>query len=211
MSDVEVLNLSSSLPVYVVDGQSVKRLLDGMIVGTLKVSIEEEVDAAEKKALEESIIQENEGDLSWLDDNKTTGEIGEILALEYLKTLYSKVYDVSENAKKGYDIEVRENGCVRGFEVKTSRTKIGFHITFNELKVATEKQDDYYLFFIHEDVADEEYEGYIIQNPIKLFNINFTELTNQIKCQSATVIPNRFFIKFDKGFLRSLEKRRLNQ
>ena len=207
MSEVKVLDVSSFLPTYKVIGNQITHLYGGeeKVVGTLNTSIEQEVEEVENALLEESINKEDDGDLSWLDENKTTGEIGEILALEYLTTLYTDVSDVSSDTKRGYDLEVEEKDCIKGFEVKTSKSRLGFHITFNELKVAAEKQDNYYLFFIHEDVTDEKYEGFIIQNPIKKFRINFFELTNQIKYQNISIIPNQFFVKFDKGYLRSLE------
>lgn len=214
MSEAKVMELSPFLPIYKVDGSQVTYMFNGeeKVIGTLNTSIEQEVEEAEKAQLEDSINNDNdEGDLSWLDENLTTGEIGEILALEYLKTLYSDVSDVSSDAKRGYDLEVKENERIKGVEVKTSRSRLGFHITFNELRVATAKQDDYYLFFIHENVMDERYEGFIVKNPIKVFGIDFEALTEHVKCQNISIIPNHFFIKFDKGYLRSLKKIELEQ
>lgn len=209
MGEINILDLDSYLPIYRVEEEGVLYTSEGkmIVIGTVNSSIEQELLENEETNLQEALQNDNaEGDTSWVDDNKTLGDIGEIIATSYLKKQFTEVEDVSEMTRKGYDIEVLYDNRVIGYEIKTSQSKQGFHITYNELKVATEKQDDYFLFFILEDSIDESYEGYLIQNPIKTFDINFLEIAQLIEHNNVSIFPNRFFVKFNKGYLGSLSK-----
>lgn len=140
----------------------------------------------------------NEEDNNWLDENKQVGEIGELIAEAYLKSKYKNVKIVSDNAKLGYDIEVSENQRKLQFEVKTAQNHFGFHITKNELINAVKYSDTYNIFFIklnEEDKRNIIVEGYIINNPVKLFDIDVTELLTISSTATITYQANNFFIR----------------
>ena len=140
----------------------------------------------------------NEEDNNWLDENKQVGEIGELIAEAYLKSKYKNVKIVSDNAKLGYDIEVSENQRKLQFEVKTAQNHFGFHITKNELINAVKYSDTYNIFFIklnEEDKRNIIVEGYIINNPVKLFDIDVTALLTISSTATITYQANNFFIR----------------
>jgi Domain of unknown function (DUF3883) len=210
MSNIRVLDVEKFLPTYIIEEGKIIATKEGQEdeLVILDSRIEEQILRKEKEIIEDQAIKDEEEQIfSWLDENQKLGELGEKIALEYLKGLYENLTLVSQDTKKGYDIEVElDSNKVLGFEVKTSLSNYGFHITYNELKVASNKKDDYYIFFLTVNKEENVVEGYLIQNPIDELNINFEQITNVIETQSVMVIPNKFFIKFKNGYLQNLSK-----
>ena len=122
--------------------------------------------------MEESIVDEEEA--SWLEKNKSLGDWGEQIALNYLRSFYGidNVSDVAARAYLGFDIEVVKEETIYGFEIKTAKDNIGFHLSLNELKVANDKLDNYNIFFLKIDVATNKVSGYILNNPVELLDLD---------------------------------------
>lgn len=210
MSNIRVLEVESFLATYVIDEGKVVAIKDGdeNELSIIESTIEEKILRKEQEILESQVIHDEEGDnLTWLVENELLGSLGEKVVLSYLQNIFEKVTLVSQNAKKGYDIEVeKESGDLIGYEVKTSLSTMGFHITYNELKVASKKKDDYYLFFLTIYEEEKTVEGYLIKNPLKELDINFGHITKIIETKNVLLIPNKFLIKFQKGFLQKIKK-----
>ncbi len=146
------------------------------------------------------ILDKEEDDYSpW--DKEEQGRSGELIAKKYLENKYKEVVDVSKTTKLGYDIKVNDK---LAFEVKTSKSKNFFHISYNELKVATYMQDKYNLFFIKVDVKDEKITkatGFIINNPIKILQINLRIIAPTFELDNINLKPSQFKIYFNKDFI----------
>jgi hypothetical protein len=166
----------------------------------------------------EELIQQNQIELvqsleevnnqlpEWVQVQIEQGLLGELIAERYLKSIYKNVENVSKDSRLGFDIRVNDK-C---FEVKTSLNKNAFHVTFNELKVANEKQDNYFIFFIRLSKKEKSAKGYIIQNPIATFEINFIEITNVINLTNVFITPCQFIISLKDEYLDDIQEINLN-
>lgn len=109
--------------------------------------------------------------------NTLIGNLGEEIAQAYLQTVYSRVRRISIVAGKsgyGYDLLADGHLC---FEVKTSTAKsFEFEITFNELFIANEKRNDYYIFYIALDTGSRTASGFIFNHPVEKFGLKFDDL-----------------------------------
>jgi hypothetical protein len=212
MSKIRILELESFLPTYTIDIEDkIVASIDGeeIEINSFDTDIEEKMYEKKKEELQDESIVDDEDDIvpEWIKQNAKLGAFGEDIALSYLKTLYNNVEKVSFDAKRGYDIEVTlDNDSKLGFEIKTSKSNKGFHITQNELQKASEKQDDYYLFFITVSKKEQKIVGRLIQNPIREFGIDYEMITKHIELLNVFVQPKSFYIQFKTGFFQDLEE-----
>ena len=169
----------------------------GNYLGSLKPTIIDEITQESIEQQFNEVSNTNEEN-DWINQNQQLGELGELLAEAYLKERYQQIKIVSEDASLGYDIEAYNNHQQLQFEVKTAQNHFGFHITKNELIKAATFRDTYHLFFIKlndEDEKNIKIDGYIIQNPVEIFNLDVKELLHITSNPFITYQANRFFIR----------------
>jgi hypothetical protein len=135
----------------------------------------------------------------WVKNNMKLGAFGEKIAEEYLSQFYPNIERVSmKDDSLGYDLEADENK----FEVKTSENNgVAFYISINQLKTANRLTDKYNLFYINIDNAKQLITGFIINDPIKIlnlnnFNINYSENSN------VNIMPSVFTISLNESFIQ---------
>jgi len=108
----------------------------------------------------------------WVNKKNETGKLGENIARQYLQTKFKSVHPAIKDSY-GYDIQADD----QYFEVKTSKSKRqDFFITINELKTADKYKANYCIFYIMLHKAKSEAFGYIIKNPLEIFDITLSEL-----------------------------------
>lgn len=147
------------------------------------------------------------GDDDWIGKQVERGNAGEEAAHEYLAGIFGEENTKRvplRSAKKGYDIEVIDEDDIRGFEVKTTVGSNSFHITSNELKVASKMLENYNLFFIRVDCRTKRVTGYIINNPALNLGLDYNALTAKVCYDKVTLVPDQFVISFVEGYLQNL-------
>ncbi len=116
-------------------------------------------------AIEKNIIPK------WVEKLGETGRRGEIIALNYLSTIYNMVEWVSDNARLGYDIVADDIK----FEIKsTTGNNNTFCISKHELLTADKFNEQYRLFFIRFD--NQMVEGYLFNNLYEILGLSFNEI-----------------------------------
>lgn len=132
------------------------------------ISIEDAINIIQQDttlAIEKNIIPK------WVEELGETGRRGEIIALNYLCTIYNKVEWVSDNARLGYDIVADDFK----FEIKTTKSNNNiFCISKHELLTADKFNEQYRLFFIRID--NQMVEGYLFKNLYEILGLNYNEI-----------------------------------
>jgi hypothetical protein len=115
---------------------------------------------------------------NWVKNNIILGNLGEEMALAYLKKQFSRIERISiSSSSDGYDIKADEQ-C---FEIKTSISKdYTFEISVNQLKKANIEKIHYNIFYIFIDKDKKNAMGYIIKNPIQKFEVKLDQLLTSI-------------------------------
>ena len=121
-----------------------------------------------------------------LDKKNSIGKIGENTALEYLKSIHGDkdVILVSDDAVKGYDIEIFDGTNLFAYEIKTSSGKQEFHMTRNEITVASTMLNDYNLFFETVTIKPDQF--------LFEFNDNYLSHIQSVDLTNTTIILNYF-------------------
>lgn len=209
MSKVLVYDIEKTLPLYSINkGKSIllKHESEHQI-DYYYTNFKEELEEINKDLIIKYGETNEEEFLSdWVTKRLKLGKFGEKIAKEFLLENYNKVIDLTQNKDyMGYDLKVVLKDKVLGFEIKTTKKSNSFHISYNELKVANEMQENYNIFIIKEDIENNKVSGYIINNPIKVFSINFKELTKLKKHNNAFIIPRSFIIELNEDFIDILK------
>lgn len=144
---------------------------------------------------------------NWVEENTKRGALGEYLAKKYLMEIENKnIISVVDIPSKGYDLEWKREDEIIGYEVKTSESYNGFHITINELQKAKFMQNNYNIFFIKIDPVTKNIEGFIIVNPVQALGIPVNELSIVIDLENGSIKPNKFYYTFYAKFINNVEK-----
>lgn len=209
MSKIRILSLEDYLRHYYISETYALKQKQGKEteIGSVITNLEEKIDRDEKKEILKLVTQDEE--MNWLEANQLLGDFGEEVALNYFESIYSKVSLVSSQASLGYDIQISEDEII-GIEVKTAKSNNAFHITYNELNTAFKLKDKYLLFFIKVNELEDEVLGYLIQNPIKSLKIDFFKIIEKNETQMVSLIPNKFYVSFQKEFLQAMTPIELN-
>lgn len=193
MNQCKVYSISE-LPAY-----SVKKSMNLQFLNTDLSEFIEQLDN-DDDAIDEAVAPSFEPESIKKSNERNTlvGNLGEEIAKAYLcnkypRSIYPKVERIAtEKSNKGYDIIAKDVLC---FEVKTSLAKnFEFEITINELRTANEKRQNYHLFYIMIDTDKKTAIGFIFNNPIENFGIDFDKLT----CQVSIFEPTRFHGKLQE-------------
>jgi len=116
----------------------------------------------------------------WVQKLGETGRRGEIIALNYLRTIYNKAVLV-DNDRLGYDILADDIK----FEIKTTKSNNNsFFISKNELLTADMCNEQYRLFFIQID--NQTVKGYVFNNFYEILGLNYNEIIKN----SAVLVKN---------------------
>lgn len=127
------------------------------------------------------------------------GVFGEKVAEEYLSQFYPNIDRVSvKNDSLGYDLDAGENK----FEVKTSENnEVAFYMSINQLKTANRLTDKYNLFYINIDNANQLISGFIINDPIKILNLNNFNI-HYSSDSNVNIMPSDFIISLNESFIQ---------
>lgn len=127
------------------------------------------------------------------------GVLGEKVAEEYLSQFYPNIDRVSvKNDSLGYDLDAGENK----FEVKTSENnEVAFYMSINQLKTANRLTDKYNLFYINIDNAKQLISGFIINDPIKILNLNNFDI-HYSSDSNVNIMPSDFIISLNESFIQ---------
>ena len=102
---------------------------------------------------------------------------------------------IAKSDKKGYDLEA--DGAF--FEVKTSKAQNAtFFISANELMKANKFQDSYNIFYVEVDENKRTAVGYIIQNPLSAFKVDYLSLFKEIISSEANLTPDKYKVEISK-------------
>ncbi|MBH0162073.1 protein NO VEIN domain-containing protein [Fictibacillus sp. 26RED30] len=212
MSKIRVLATESVIPVLYINKDELKSWktpIELEVITSYDSELEFLFQEINRHQVAEDLFTEQQGNqegIEWLEGNKLLGELGERLALSYLRKHYKHAVSVSHLFSKGYDIEVTNDEIILGFEIKASKTVNNFYITYNELHKAYKMRERYYLFYIYVEQTTNDvfsYYGIVINDPIKELKIDFLELTHPTKTGLTNIIPQQFRITIDKDFLES--------
>ena len=208
---ISVLKVESVLPIYNYDLNENKLFSreneEKIVISEREDVFGEELYKREKNLIEKEAEANQEEDFTpdWVKERVRLGAFGEKIALKYLQKKFSReIISVSNQGYKGYDLEWNQVNGILGYEVKTSKNRIGFHITLNELKKAKAMRGNYHIFFINMDQKKKS-EGFIISDPLMKLEIPFEAMTDLLTLENIFVQPSQFFIKFKEGFLDELE------
>lgn len=138
----------------------------------------------------------------WVEKLDELGRLGEIIALKYLKTIYTPVKWVADNARLGYDI-LADNNL---FEIKTTISSNTFYISQNEILTAYKNRNNHYLFFIK--ILHEKPIGYIIPDIFTTLELDFEQCiqkSNIIENNYITMVSKEYRISFESEYLDSLD------
>lgn len=210
MSKVTVFNLEAGLPLYVIDKHAkLVREESEAIVGSFETDLSERQQQIEQENIHKDLGQEHAPIPEWVRVAAENGYFGELIAKEYLEELYpGRVKHVSEKSSLGYDFEVVEIGV---FEIKTT-TQLNnnkFHITKNELQVASNKREEYHIMFIR--AANEQILGYIIKDPVEALDIPYNKMIKLLKHKNVEIAADRFVINISENYIKSMEFVPLNR
>lgn len=160
-----------------------------------------------EKLIQETLLNNAipaEEEMNWLEKNKLTGDWGEKIALNYLSSVYDNVKSVAERTYLGYDIEVKQGIDTYGFEVKTSRNVPNFHLSLNELLTAASTLKNYNIFLIQINTRTNQIVGYILNNPVKLLELDVPTIVKSTESPYVIVAPNKFHFKISIDLLSEM-------
>jgi|GEM_PF-5774892 len=206
MSNKLIYSLEDYLPLYIIENGESKLIKNGFInqIATIETNLEEKIiDTLKNEIISDTNDSEDSGCPDWVNEKIKLGAFGENIILKFLNMLGCKVKQISiENSSAGFDIEAEIFGKKAYYEVKTTtNSDLKFHITYNELSVSNKYQDIYNIFIVYVDRTVKKIDGYIINNPIKMLNINFEALTEIYETATAEIMPSSFIIKIkEKSF-----------
>ena len=114
----------------------------------------------------------NDEQCSWVEKLKEKGNIGEKIVEKYIIQKYTGSIVKKQLDHVGYDFQVCVGDSVSCVEVKTTNEGNNrFFMSSNEVRIAKEKEDMYYVFF----VCLNKYDGgtiYVIKNPFVVLGLN---------------------------------------
>ncbi|WP_372812727.1 DUF3883 domain-containing protein [Paenibacillus sp.] len=207
MSEVRVFDIEAGLPLYLIDDKTTVLVKEGtdIQIGSFGTDLGERQKEMEQQSIHLDVADENDPIPEWVKVNSAIGQFGELLAIEHLKVEHqNNVKLVSDDAKKGYDVEVKIDGEIHAYEVKTTKQNNNkFFITQNELKAANKKRDSFHIIFIK--ISDDEHSisGYIIDNPIETLEIDYESITQMTRLANIDIKADRFIVNISENYIIS--------
>ncbi len=188
MNNYKIISLGKSLNHFIVSSVSPFKII-------------REIDS-DTNIYEDFICGDEKGLPNWVEKLDEIGKSGEIIALKYLKTIYSPVKWVADNARLGYDILADDNL----FEIKTTISSNTFYISQNEILTAYKNRNRHYIFFIK--ILYGKPIGYIIPDIFATLELDFElciQKSNIIENNYITMVSKEYRISFESDYLDSLD------